>query len=46
MKSRAISGCVRNYRNVASWGVDELFFFFIGPGSENDPEMLSQPGKS
>ena len=29
MKSRAISGCVRNCLNVASWGVGVLFFFFI-----------------
>jgi hypothetical protein len=27
---------------VASWGVGVLFFFFIGPVSENDGSMLSQ----
>lgn len=43
MKSRAISGCVRNCLNVASWGVGVLFFFFISPGSEKCPE-LSQEG--
>jgi hypothetical protein len=25
-------------------GVGVLFFFFISPGSENDPDMLSQAG--
>jgi hypothetical protein len=34
IKSRAISGCVRNCLNVASWGVGVLFFFIISPGSE------------
>jgi hypothetical protein len=33
-KTRAISGCVRNCLNVASWGVGVLFFFIISPGSE------------
>ncbi|MGT3273973.1 hypothetical protein ACX1I2_22030, partial [Yersinia enterocolitica] len=32
----------RNCRNVASWGVGVLFFFFISPVSENDGSMLSQ----
>lgn len=34
IKSRAMSGCVRNCLNVASWGVGVLLFFFINPGSE------------
>ncbi|EPF0317370.1 hypothetical protein ACSN7O_004803, partial [Enterobacter chuandaensis] len=40
MKSLAISGCVRNCLNVASWGVGVLLFFFISLALKNDPDML------
>jgi hypothetical protein len=42
IKSRAISGCVRNCLNVASWGVGVVVFFFIGPCSENNVVIISQ----
>jgi len=45
MKAQAISGYVRNCLNMASWGVEVLFFFFISPGSEKGPRYVIKARK-